>query len=66
MCPGVFWGKYESGCAKPRCLGPEYCNDFQGTDRADPLIGVRLISDRSGHQSPMFLHAGESIDASPD
>ena len=52
----------KSGCSSPNGIGPEDCDDIQGTDQSKPLSG-RIGSDRGGSWAPMFAHAEEDIDA---
>ena len=59
----IFWGESKSGCLNPYGLGLEGCNDVQGADRADLVVGVRVVADRGGSRAPIFAHVEEDVDA---
>ena len=66
MRPGVFWVKSESGCAHPTGLVPEDCDDVRGTDRADPLAGIRIVADRGDIWALMLTHVKQDFNAHSD
>ena len=34
----IFWGEPKSGCPEPNGLGPEDCDDAQGSNREEPVV----------------------------
>ena len=63
VCTDVIWCKANYVHTNPSGLGLDDCNDFQGTDRAELLLGVRVVADLSDPQAPLFAHAEEDADA---
>ena len=49
-------GKSESSRTHLVCLAPADCYDVQGSDRAEPLVVVRVFANRSGSWASMFAH----------
>ena len=41
-------GEIESSCPNPNGIGTEDRNDVRGDNVAEPVVGVRVVSDRSG------------------
>ena len=66
VCPGIFWGKPESGHAHLMGLGTEDCDNIRGADGAEPLAGGRIVADQGGVQAPMILYAVEDVDTRSD
>ena len=66
MRTGVLWGKTESGHDNPSRLGSEERDDVQGADRAEPLVGVRVVADQIIHQAPLLPHSEEDVYTSLD
>ena len=44
----VIRGEIESSCPNPNGIGPEDRNDVRGDNVAEPVVGVRVVADRSG------------------
>ena len=63
MCPGVFWGKSESGRYHSLGLRPEDGDGDGGADRAETLMG-RAVTDCGGRITAMLPLAEEEVDAS--
>ena len=62
VCSDNFWCESKSDCPEPNGLGPEDHNDAQGSDRAELVVGVRVVADRGSSRAPMFAHAEEDVD----
>ena len=58
----VFWCQSKSGCPDSNDISPEDCDDAQGADRAEPVVGVRVVADMGGSQAPMFMLAEKNVD----
>ena len=63
VCSNVFWSKSESSCSNSNGLSPEDRDDVQGTNRAEPVVGVRVVAERGGPHAPMFVHVEEDFDS---
>ena len=59
----VFWGEPKSIYANPRGLSPEDHGGVQGDDKAEPLVGVRVVAGKGSHWVPMSTHAEEDVNA---
>ena len=55
-------GATESVNSNPSGISMEDRNDIQGSDRAEPLVGVKVVSYWSVYWAHMFLHAYEDFD----
>ena len=58
----VFWCESNSGRPAPNGLGAEDRDDVPGDERAEPVVGFRIVTDRGGSRAPMFAHAEEDVD----
>ena len=50
----VFCCKSKSDYPNHNGLVPEDCDDIRGTDRAEPVSGVKLVANGGGSRAPLF------------
>ena len=62
VCSDNFWCESKSDCPEPNGLGQEDHNDAQGSDRAELVVGVRVVADMGGSRAPMFMLAEKNVD----
>ena len=62
----VLRGESKSGCPDLNGLGPEDWDDVRGNERAEPMMEVRVVTDRGGSRAPIFAHAEKYVDTHSD